>query len=271
MKKPLILLFFLLLPVAASAHRLWFLPAATVLSGEDAWVTFDAAVSNDIFYFNHFPLKTNQIQAISPTGKAVELKNTSEGKHRSTFDLHLEQEGTYKVYVARSGLRARWEDDEGKRHSWPRRGEVPKPGDFEKAVPQKAKNLEVSQTSRRVETFVTAGAPSTDVFKTSGEGLELKPLTHPNDLYAGEEAKFQFLIDGEPAAGAKFTAVPGGMRYRNEQKSIEAKADKKGVVTITWPSAAMYWVEVEYQDSKAKAPATTRSGSYIATLEVLPQ
>ena len=38
------------LPLVANAHRAWVLPAATVLSGENAWVTFDAAVSNDIFH-----------------------------------------------------------------------------------------------------------------------------------------------------------------------------------------------------------------------------
>jgi len=44
----LALLLALALPNAAQAHRVWLLPAATVLSGDEPWVTFDAAVSNDI-------------------------------------------------------------------------------------------------------------------------------------------------------------------------------------------------------------------------------
>ena len=39
------------LPMAAHAHRAWMLPSATVLSGNEPWVTVDAAVSNDLFYF----------------------------------------------------------------------------------------------------------------------------------------------------------------------------------------------------------------------------
>lgn len=39
------------LPTIAEAHRAWMLPSATVLSGDDPWVTVDAAISNDLFYF----------------------------------------------------------------------------------------------------------------------------------------------------------------------------------------------------------------------------
>lgn len=42
--------------VPASAHRAWILPGATVLSSEEPWVTFDAAISNDIFYTDYYPI-----------------------------------------------------------------------------------------------------------------------------------------------------------------------------------------------------------------------
>src|SRR5699024_12710345 len=45
------------LSFSAHAHRSWMLPSATILSGDAPWVTVDAAVSNDIFYFEHFPLQ----------------------------------------------------------------------------------------------------------------------------------------------------------------------------------------------------------------------
>ena len=35
------------------AHRQWVLPSSTVLSAADPWVTVDAAVSNELFYFDH--------------------------------------------------------------------------------------------------------------------------------------------------------------------------------------------------------------------------
>lgn len=261
----------LLLPLSAQAHRTWLLPAATVLSGEKPWVTFDAAVSNDIFYFNHYPLRLDGLRVIAPNGATLDVQNAHSGKHRSTFDLHLTQQGTYKVSLASGGLRARWETEDGERHFWPGRGDVPAPGDFEKRVPKKAKNLEVRNSSHRVETFVTAGAPNDAVLAVTGKGLEMKPLTHPNDLYAGEKANFQFFIDGKPATGAKVTLIAEGMRYRDSQQAIELTADAKGKVSVKWPRAGRYWLEAEYQDDRSEPPATIREGTYIATLEVLPQ
>lgn len=261
----------LCLPGAASAHRAWFLPAATVLSGESPWVTVDAAVSNDLFYADHAPLRSSSLLVVGPEGGEIDIQNASTGKHRTTFDIELKKEGTYKIASASSGLRARWETKDGERARWPQRGQTPKPGDFEKQVPKDAKNLNVSYSSRRLETFITSGQPNKTALAPSNKGLEMQPITHPNDLFAGEQAKFRFLIDGEPAAGAAVTVIPGAMRYRNSQDAIKLKADKDGVVSLTWPEAGMYWLEAEYEDNKAKAPATTREGSYSATLEVLPQ
>jgi uncharacterized GH25 family protein len=62
-RKWLVLALCLGLPLSAQAHRSWMLPSATVLSGDDVWVTVDAAVSNDLFYFEHFPLRIANIGA----------------------------------------------------------------------------------------------------------------------------------------------------------------------------------------------------------------
>ena len=39
-----------LLPLSAIAHKQWMVPSATVVAGNDAWVTVDAAVSNQLYY-----------------------------------------------------------------------------------------------------------------------------------------------------------------------------------------------------------------------------
>ncbi len=258
------------LALSAQAHRAWILPSSTVVSGEDVWVTFDAAVSNDIFHVNYVALRTTDIRALAPDGSALELQNVATGKYRSVFDIQLDQGGTYKIFTASNGLTARWETDEGERRFWPPRGQAPMPEGFAKEVPQKAKNLQVTQSSRRMETFVTAGNPTDKVLQPTGTGLELLPISHPNDLVAGEQAEFQFLMDGKPAVDAEVSILPGGMRYRNSQEEIALKTDKKGKVKIDWPSAGLYWMSASYRDNKAPKPATSRSGSYVATFEVLP-
>lgn len=257
--------------ISANAHRAWIIPAATVLSSDDPWVTFDAAISNDIFHADYRAMGLNGISVMAPDGSKLDLQNKHTGKYRSNFDLNLKQRGTYKIYSAQSNLRARWETETGQRRSYPGRGEQFTEEGFATKVPKQAKNLQISQGSRRLETFVTAGIPDEAALKPTNTGLEMVPVTHPNDLYAEETAEFKFIIDGEPAIGVNIVVLAGGMRYRNSQNEIKVKTDNNGMASITWPQAGMYYLEAEYADNKTKAPATSRRGSYVATFEVLPQ
>ncbi|GHE80702.1 DUF4198 domain-containing protein [Thalassotalea profundi] len=258
------------LAFSVNAHRAWILPSSTSLSGEAPWVTFDAAVSNSLFVFEHVPLRMNGLVAQDPSGKLIDVVNAHTGKYRSTFDLNLVNPGTYRISTASGGLRAVWRDENGKRKMWPARGKTAVASEFSTAVPKNAKELRVSESYRRIETFVTSGEPTKKVFEPTNSGLELVPVTHPNDLFVGEEAKFQFLFQGQPAVGVKLAIVKGDTRYRNDQNQIDVVTDAKGYATITWPEAGMYLIEAEYEDDKAKAPATSRKGSYGATFAVLP-
>ena len=215
----------LCLPRAAGAHDVWVVPSSTVLSGADSWITVDAAVGNDKFHFNHAPLRLDGLAVTAPDGSAAEAENLNRGKLRSTFDLQLKQSGTYRVAVVNDGVFARWKED-GK----PKRY-FGKPEGMAQAVPAKADELEVSQSLGRVETFVTAGKPS--AVKPVGRGLELAPVTHPNDLYAGETATFQMLLDGQPAPDLEMTIVAGGIRYRDQVGEIKAKTDKDGKFSVS--------------------------------------
>lgn len=260
----------LALPLSAQAHRGWILPSMTVLAGESPWVTFDAAISNDTFVADHNPMRLDALKIVAPDGSEAAPQNVATLKQRSVFDLNLTQKGTWKLYTASHGLNAQWEEN-GQRKMWPPRGVAPTPEGFEKEVPKKADKLQVSQASRRFETFVTSGQTTDSVFKPGNVGLELVPVTHPNDLFAGESATFRFLIDGKPAAGAKIEVTPGERRYRNAEDAVEYTTDKDGKVVINWPQAGQYFLEAEYEDDKASKPATKRTGRYAAVLEVLPQ
>lgn len=255
----------LLTPFASHAHKAWLLPSATV-STVDQWVTVDAAVSNDLFYFNHVPLRLDSLAITAPDGSKVNAENPFTGKYRSVFDVQLKQNGTYKVALVNNGLFASYEEN-GQRKRW--RGNAEK---FAKEVPADAKNLEVNESVGRVETFVTAGKPTEGALKPANVGIELVPLTHPNDLYAGEASKFRFLIDGKPAANLEVVVQAGGTRYRNEQEEQKLKTDANGELAVNWPAPGMYWLETGSEDQKTSLKqAKQRRLSYVATFEVLPQ
>jgi uncharacterized GH25 family protein len=254
------------IPFTATAHKAWLQPSQTVMAGSNPWITVDAAVSNDLFYFNHVPLRLDNLVITAPDGSKVEPQNAATGKYRSVFDVELKQQGTYRIATVNSGLSGSWEVD-GKPKRW--RGT---PATFATEVPKDAKNLQVSQSVGRNETFVTNGSPNDTALKATGEGIELVPVTHPNDLFAGEKATFKLHIDGKPAVGLDIEITRGGTRYRNAQEEIKVKTDANGGFSVTWPEAGMYWLETGTEDDKTSLPqARKRRLSYVATLEVLPQ
>ncbi|PLR20587.1 DUF4198 domain-containing protein [Caulobacter zeae] len=226
----------LTLPLAAHAHRAWFVPSATILSGEGSWVTVDAAISNELFYPDHRAMRVDGVVITTPDGSTEPLKNASTGQYRSVFDVELAKPGTYKIGTASSSVMASWtENGEVKRF----RGSA---DDFAKQVPAGAADLKTIKSFNRNETFVTRGAPTDTVLKPTGKGLELVPVTHPNDVVATEAATFKFLIDGKPAADLEVTFVPGNSRYRATPGEIKVKTGADGAVKFTLPEAGMYWL-----------------------------
>lgn len=254
-----------LLALPAQAHRAWLLPSATVLSGTDAWVTVDAAISNDLFYFEHHPLQLDNLSIEGPDGKAVTPENVGKGRYRSTFDVKLAQPGTYKVMVLNRGAFASYKVD-GQNKRWRGKAE-----ELEKAIPANATDVKVSEIQGRIESFVTSGKPTNETLKPTGSGLEMVPVTHPNNLVAGEKATFRLVLDGQPASGVAVEVVPGGIRYRDKLNDSKVTTDESGTFSITWPGPGYYWMSASVRDDKSKIKNAQRRATYAATVEVLPE
>jgi uncharacterized GH25 family protein len=265
----------------AHAHRAWLLPSGTIYSGQQPWVSVDAAISNDIFYYEHNAAALDNLVVTGPDGQPVTAENQAKGRYRSMFDVKLEQQGTYRLALVSDGLIASYKvGNETKRV----RGSAES---LAKEIPADATELRVSQNSNRVETFVTRGAPTTTALQPTGKGIELVPVTHPNDLVEGESATFRFLDNGRPAANHAVTVILAGLRYRSELGEMRLSTDANGEVRVKWPAAGMYWVNVAPPRAPApggpgaapaapSGPAGTlaepvRRSNYSLTLEVLPK
>src|SRR3546814_717609 len=228
--------------------------------------------SSDVCSSDLNALRLNGLTVIAPDGKAIAASNENTGKYRNTFDVELKQAGTYRLALVNNGMSASYKVD-GKNKRW--RGTADK---FANEVPNNAQDLNVSITHSRVETFVTAGKPNTTALQPVGQGLELIPLTHPNDLYAGESANFRFVVDGKPAAELDVSVIPGGIRYRGQLNEIRVKTDKDGKFSVKWPTPGMYYISARDGAARMSADDDKRTVgtiekplqrmSYAATVEV---
>ncbi|AKO52823.1 ABC transporter permease [Marinobacter psychrophilus] len=247
----------------AHAHRAWMLPSATVLSGDSAWLTVDAAISNSLFYFEHHAMNLSGLEIIGPQQQSLEAVNQARGRYRSVFDVELSQQGTYTLQIHNQGVFASYEMN-GEQKRW--RGTAEQLKD----IPAAASNVKIREIDRRMQTFASLGAPTTNTFNSSGVGLEMQPITHPNDLFAGETAQFRFLMDGKPATDLNVVLIRAGIRYRDQVNAMNLTTNNLGEISVDWPEAGMYWLEVETQQPGKNVEGATRSLGYSATLEVLP-
>ena len=275
MKRLAIAAALLALPAAVSAHRMWMLPSGTIFSGTDSWVTVDSAISNDLFYADHQPGRIEQVQVWQPDATPGRIQNGATGRYRSVFDVQLDKPGTWKIGTAMSGVMGSFKVD-GVEKRVGGRGGPPGPNGQRTPpltvadIPANATDVALTEVSNRNEIFVTAGEPTSTVLKPTGRGLEFVPVTHPDELVAGETARFRFLVDGKPAAGLKVTVIPGGKRYRDAEGARELTTGADGVLAVDWPAAGMYWLNATLTDAKATAPrATQRRLGYTTTLEVM--
>ena len=247
---------------AAQAHEFSLLPSSTELSSP-GYITVDAAVSNDIFYFNYRPLGVNALAITAADGSKVEPESMVQGKLRTVFDANLQAAGTYRLAIANASIMASWkEGSETKR--W--RGSQ---AEMAANVPAKADELTIREGVSRLETFVTVGRP-TDI-KPTGQGLELVPVTHPNDLYEGSPAVFTFTVDGKPAAGIEIEMIRAGTRYRDQLEKITLTTNADGQISHTWQHPGMYYLKAGVTGKSETMANVERRLSYVTTLEVLAQ
>ncbi len=253
----------LALPLSAQAHRAWLAPTSTVLSGAEAWVAFDAGMSNGVFIPDHAAMNLAGLVITAPDGSAAQPENMARARYRSSFDLHLTQAGTWRVANVSSGVTVSYKQA-GEQKRW--RGAE---ADMAANIPADATDVVATRSNSRTETFVTLGEPSTTALAPTGQGLELAPVTHPNDLVAGEAATFKLLRDGRPAADLEVTIARGGTRYRDNPEEMTARTGADGSFTVTWPEPGMYWMNASVR-TPAAGEQLAYSAQYNGVVEVLP-
>lgn len=253
----------LALPMSAQAHRAWLAPTSTVLSGSSAWVGFDAGMSNGVFIADHAAMNLAGLVITAPDGSTLAPENMMRSRYRSTFDAHLTQAGTYRVANVMGGVTVSYKQG-GEQKRW--RGAA---ADMAANIPADATEVVATRTDNRIETFVTLGEPSVAALAPTGAGIELVPVTHPNDLVSGEAATFKLIRDGQPAANLEVTIARGGTRYRDNPEEITVTTGADGAFTVTWPEPGMYWMNASVRVA-ANGDQLAYSAQYNGVVEVLP-
>lgn len=261
---------------AASAGHMAYLAPPTFAPHRDM-VTVQAAMSEEAHMFvPDFPIRgAGNFTVTGPDGVPAKVGSVTELKEMALVEAPLPGEGTYRISTGeRAGRSARWAKIDGvwrmvRGAGGPPRP-TPPPGEparadgpiDEAAVPTGAEAL-TSVGTLRADLYVTRGAPKTFP-KPVGQGLEIAPISHPNDLYAGDSFRFQVLNDGQPVAGAQLTIVRAGDAYAARHFTWSGATKGGAVEAVTFDQPGIYVVQAQYPPRvEGGAPS---SKSMIATL-----
>jgi uncharacterized GH25 family protein len=242
-------------PTAAMAHMPYLLPNMFDV-GERDHVTVQGSFAEDAFV-PEVVMKSEGFH-VRGDGGATPIVAPVYLRDLTVFEAPLAAPGTYRISSGErfgrkgkmyKGADGRWVIGEGER------------------TPPGTVLVDV-QSMTLAEAYVTRGKPTFEALKPSGKNLELKPLTHPNEIFAGAPARFQLLFEGKPVGGATVDLFRAAGVYDGRKKAGEATTDAGGGFSLTPPDPGLYLALIRHRtEAPAGSETPYRSYSYTLTFE----
>lgn len=278
----------------AAAHTPYLLPLTFSVSRP--YVSLQAGISDELFFVPEGAVRTDYY-VVNPAGARSKLDKLTHLKDYTNIEADTPEAGTYRFVTGDEGARAtKFAKVDGvwrivrvprPQAAQPAGGEMqmqqaasaraaaPAPATpprfiDEAALPAGAEVTEVLNV-RRLETYVSKGAPSRGALAATGQGLEVRPVTHPNEIFIDQGFTFDTLLDGAPLPGLEFTVYRAGNAYEDKKVFAEVKSDARGRVALKFDKPGIYLMTARYPALSnaplAQKPAA-RSYGYTLTFEV---
>lgn len=220
-------------------------------------VTIEAAMAEEATLFvPDFTIRgTGDYQVTDPTGTTRKIEGVTTLKEVAIFEAPTPAEGTYRITTGeRAGRQGKIAKIDG---VWrnvrpagapnrPPEGAPPNPnGPIDEAQIPAGAEVMTTTSFLKAEVYVTRGAPNAAALKPTGQGLEIVPVTHPNEAYAGEAFKFRLLADGQPLGGVPFTVSKAREGYEPQRFTTGGTAAADGAAEITLAKPGIYVIQVQ--------------------------
>jgi uncharacterized GH25 family protein len=247
------------LATSALAHSPYLKPNTFTPDPKIDHVTVEAAFAEGALR-PEIAMKADGWAVIGPDGVKIALTPAASLKDATFLEVPLTANGTYRIT------------------SGERTGRVAKAGLKDGALrfiegPEGAKPDETLvdvQSVTRADVYISRGTPT--AVGAAEAGVEIHPVTAPNDAYAGEAVKISVLDSGKPVAGAHVTVMRDGQIYEAQKTpELELTSDAKGEVSFTPAAPGLYLIQTRVRNASATHAALWISHTATLTLEVLPQ
>lgn len=247
-------------PVAAHTP---YLAPADFRARAGGTVTLDAAFA-ETFFVPEAVFDDSRFTVIAPDGSQATPERVVPLRTRVVIEHTLpnDAKGTYRFSTGeRLGAVFR---------TWEIKGRKVTSRDGAEPVPKGAKVISNFQSRIRAETYLTVGTPDWGALRAYDRGLELVPITHPGDLFAGEPIEFELRFDGKPLADAPVQVSEAVWNSDRKAGEIQLRSDAKGRVRWDNPGSGTWLALARHRSAApAGAAAPEYSNSYSLVFRVL--
>ena len=259
--RPFAALLLAALALPAAAHTPYLAPASFEVR-PDSVVTLDASFA-ETFFVPEVVFDNSTFAVTLPDGSTAAPDTVQLLKTRAVVEHKLPgQKGTYRFSTGnRLGAVFR---------TWELNGKTESSRDPAKPLPAGAKLTSHYQSLSRSEVYLTAGGPTTTALTPYGKGLELVPVTHPNDLYQGEQFDFSVQYDGKPLADQKVEFHRALGDGHTQPAPVVVTTDAAGKARFALTEAGSYLALIRYRGpAPAGAAAPMYGNNYTLSFRVL--
>lgn len=245
----------------AAAHTP-FLAPASFDAREGSTVSLDAAFA-EAFFVPEAAFDDSEFVVTDPTGRTRALETVQRLHTRTVAEQRLDAgKGTYRFSTGpRLGALFRTWEIGGKRES---------SRDPAARIPAGAKVISNFQSLTLAEAYVSVGAPDRAALAPRGKGLEFVPVTHPSDLYVGEDFEFVVQYDGRPLPAQKIEVTEAVWTSDRKPALETVESDAAGHVRLKLAQAGTFLALARHRSpAPAGAPVPEYSNSYTLTFHVL--
>ncbi|MGV3578877.1 DUF4198 domain-containing protein [Brevundimonas sp.] len=208
-------------------------------------VTAEAGFTDDIFA-GRVAMRSDHWNVFGPGGE-VAISDVTYLNQIAVFEVMTPADGTYRISSGRrEGRIAKMYMSASQ--GWRFVGE-----EAGVTVPE-ADQVE-TQSITVADVYVTRG-DGREIPAARGVGVEVIPVTHPAEIVEGEDAVFQFLIDGRPVAGQAVTVFREAGRYDGRLVEADLTTGEDGRFTVRPSAPGAYLTLIRY---RGEAPAGART------------
>lgn len=283
------------LPLTTYAHTISPYVLPEVFDTTSSNISFQSAMTVEKFFIPTSNFKTSYL-ITDPSGASQHIQPAASLKRFSIAEAELPKQGTYRIrtqdamanpakYALVDGrwLRVR---STAMNNNMPARAPMPAsaantaPKPATPAIPRFINEADLAKGAQTLEvtnhyiaeTYVTRAKPS-EIPKVTNKGFEVKLITHPNEVYAGDTFKGQILHDGKPVANLEVDVFKGASSYQANAKREQphVKTNAKGEFAIQFDQPGIYLITTAYPEASSdnsKKPSA-HNYTYGLTLEVV--